>query len=240
MDKGFLLQKLKNLSVDSAEDFKSIDEIDLWANQVAPLLEQIDYSCIIYFRAARMQSHYNNTTSRWEPNINLMLNQYKLALEKLKLQLEESNLTPDTKYFPQNSRLQIQVFVANLMTQAQNSIWIYDPYMDEKIIGELLNVNANEIRLITQFPTKIFETRLTAALTDFAGKKNIEVKISDSSHDRYYIIDEKVIWNLGASLKDAGKKATTANKITTEKEKQEIISDFNSWWNSASDFKFAR
>ena len=42
---------------------------------------------------------------------------------------------------------------------------------------------------------------------------NVKVKIMDTIHDRFIIIDNKLFYNFGASFKDLGKKSFSINKI---------------------------
>ncbi len=42
---------------------------------------------------------------------------------------------------------------------------------------------------------------------------NIKIKISNSFHDRFIIIDNKILYHCGASFKDLGKKCFALNKI---------------------------
>jgi hypothetical protein len=41
----------------------------------------------------------------------------------------------------------------------------------------------------------------------------VEVKIFSKSHDRFLIIDQKIVYHIGASLKDLGKKWFAFSKI---------------------------
>ena len=41
----------------------------------------------------------------------------------------------------------------------------------------------------------------------------LEVKYTEVFHDRFLIIDEKIAYHIGASLKDAGKKCFGINKL---------------------------
>ncbi|MGN1342602.1 MAG: hypothetical protein ACI4VL_05200, partial [Bacilli bacterium] len=42
---------------------------------------------------------------------------------------------------------------------------------------------------------------------------NVTIKINNSFHDRFIIIDNKVLYHCGASFKDLGKKCFAINKI---------------------------
>jgi len=137
-------------------------------------------------------------------------------------------------YFSPESQLDIQKKLARVLRQATNSLWICDPYMDEKIVEEISNIQAPEIRLLTTQPKGLFKQRLNAAKEQFS-KKIIEAKVFNKCHDRFYIIDQLQVWALGSSLNKAGKKATLLNKVKDEGEKQKIVRDFTDWWALATE-----
>lgn len=139
-------------------------------------------------------------------------------------------------YFSPGSELDIQKELAKVLRQAMNSLWICDPYMDERIIEEISNIPASDIRLLTAHPKELFKPRLSAAKRQFP-EKTIEAKLFSLCHDRFYIIDRLQIWTLGTSLNKAGEKATVFNKLKDEGVKQEIATDFDKWWTSAVESK---
>jgi len=143
---------------------------------------------------------------------------------------------PEEKYFPPGSQLDIQRYLARILRQATKSLWICDPYMDEKIVEEISNIRALEIRLLTAQQKGLFRQRLTAAKAQFP-EREIEAKVFDTYHDRYYIIDHEQVWTLGASLKNAGGKATLLSKVKNEDTKKKIVRDFTDWWASATAIK---
>lgn len=139
---------------------------------------------------------------------------------------------PDQIHFPEGKHLDIQKHVARVIRQAKKSLWIYDSYMDEKIVEELSEVPASEIRLLTQSPKALFRQRLNA-LKQQCPSKTIEAKSCGLSHDRYYVIDEGQVWTLGTSYNQAGSKATLLSKITVNSEEKKIIESFKDWWQGA-------
>jgi hypothetical protein len=87
--------------------------------------------------------------------------------------------------------------------------------------------------LLTTQVKGLFTQRLSAAKQQYTSK-TIEAKVSDQFHDRFYIIDSEQVWMLGASLNKAGLRATLLSKVKSNKERQKIIKDFKSWWDSAN------
>jgi hypothetical protein len=143
---------------------------------------------------------------------------------------------PEEKYFPPQSHLDIQRYLAKVLRQAKTSLWIFDSYMDEKIVEEISNIQTLEIRLLTTQPKGLFKQRLAAAKKQFPERK-IGAKIYDKCHDRFYIIDQLQVWTLGASSNEAGKKATLLSKVRNEDSKQGILRNFIEWWASATEIK---
>ena len=44
---------------------------------------------------------------------------------------------------------------------------------------------------------------------------NVSIRITDKFHDKFIIIDDKVLYHCGASFKDLGKKCFAINKISS-------------------------
>jgi hypothetical protein len=233
MDKKLLLKKLEELfSLLRGEGgFRTCDKVSNWANKVAPLLKFNEQYYIDFIQNSyKFNLELNDSTLI--PAFKIMKSQVQMAIEELKLSIEMEESLPEQMYFSENSYLDVQKNLARVIRQAQNSLWIFDAYMDEKIIEELTEVSADEIKLLTNQTKGLFQQRLEAFKKQFP-KKTIEVKKSDKSHDRFYIIDQDQVWTLGTSFNQAGQKATLLSKIKEDSEKQKIITDFNDWWNIA-------
>lgn len=234
MDKKELLKRLEALfHIEELKDgFESQQEAISWSNKVAPLLKLVNAQYYVNFIQNSHKFNMNLSSVMLEPAFNVMKSQLEMAIEELKLRIDMEEEIRDQMYFSENSHLDIQKNVARIIRQAQTSLWIYDAYMSEKIVEELTEVPAAEIKLLTQTPKDLFDQRLSAAKQQFPYKK-IEARISDKSHARFYIIDKDQVWNLDTSYNQAGKKATLLNKIKSETERQNIINDFEMWWQTA-------
>jgi len=236
MMKKELLKKLQVFLEEKKKGFDSQQVAISWSNKVAPLLKRVDLQ---YYENFLLNSHklnLNLSSFTLVPALNIMGSQIEMAIEEIKIQIEIEEGLPEEMYFSPGSHLDIQKNLAKVLGQAINSLWICDPYMNEKIVEELSNVPATEMKLLTLKIKGLFKQRLVAAKLQFP-EKTIEAKISDKSHDRYYIIDKDQVWTLGTSYNQAGAKATLLSKIKNEKEKQRIISDFETWWSSATNVK---
>jgi hypothetical protein len=234
MDKKVLLQKLEKLFniKELSEGFKSQQDAISWSNKVAPLLQ---FNPQYYHNFIQNSHKLNLSLSSYtlKPAFNIMKSQLEMAIEELRLKIEMEEGIPDQMYFSENSYLDVQKNVAKVISQAQKSLWIFDAYMDGKIIEELSEIVADEFKLLTNQVKGLFKQRISAFKQQFPNK-TIEVKQSDKSHDRFYIIDQDQVWTLGTSLNKAGQKATLLSKIKVESERQKILKDFNTWWYLAS------
>lgn len=233
MDKRVLLTKLQDLySVPELQGgFPSRDACLNWCNRVAPLLQYVNQQYWVNFitESHRLSFPISNYTA--EPTFRLAVNQLEMAIEELKFKIEMEVGLQEQMYFPEGSFLDIQKSIARVIQQATKQLWVCDGYMDEKIVEELTEVAATEIRLLTHTVKGVFQQRASAFRSQFPTK-TLEIRRASFSHDRFYIIDDDQVWTLGASYNQAGRKATLLSKVIAEAEKQKIKASFQSWWNS--------
>ncbi len=235
MERVEILKRLQELFTirELTEGFPDQQSAISWSNKVAPLLQLVSSQYYLNFIQNSHMLNLNLSSYSIIPALNIMKSQMEMAIEELKLKVELEKGLPDQMYFSEKSYLDIQKNLARVLRQATKRLWIYDPYMDEKIIEELADILANEIYLLTDRPKPLFSQRLAALKQQFPNKK-IESKTSDKSHDRFFIIDDAQVWTLGASYNKAGQKATLLSKITNPIERDKIIKDFKDWWQSAT------
>ena len=92
---------------------------------------------------------------------------------------------------------------------AKEEIIIIDNYADKSILDMITNLNVKVIIVTKKFNL----------LKDLDIKKynkqyhNLKVIYSDKFHDRFVIVDKKVLYHSGASFKDLGNKCFAINKI---------------------------
>ena len=106
----------------------------------------------------------------------------------------------------------------DMFKEAKKEIIIIDNYADKSILDMITNLNVKVIVITKKFNL----------LKDIDIKKynkqyhNLKVIYSDKFHDRFIIIDKKVLYHSGASYKDLGNKCFAITKIE-DKEYLEII-----------------
>ena len=106
----------------------------------------------------------------------------------------------------------------DIFNKAKKEIIIIDNYADKSILDMIMNLNVKVIIV----------TRKFNLLKDIDIKKynrqyhNLKVIYSNKFHDRFIILDKKVLYHSGASYKDLGNKCFAINKME-DKEYLEII-----------------
>ena len=92
----------------------------------------------------------------------------------------------------------------SFISQAQKEIILIDNYVDLSVLERLATKNSGVDVTIYTLPN----TRLTAQdiRTFNAQYPTLTVKYTSQMHDRFLIIDNRILYHVGASLKDLGKK----------------------------------
>ena len=107
----------------------------------------------------------------------------------------------------------------DIFNKAKKEIIIIDNYADKSILDMIMNLNVKVIIV----------TRKFNLLKDIDIKKynrqyhNLKVIYSDKFHDRFIILDKKVLYHSGASYKDLGNKCFAINKIKDDEYLENIL-----------------
>ncbi len=95
-------------------------------------------------------------------------------------------------------------FVSDIFRSAKKSIKVIDNYIDDSV---LILLSKRKKGVSGVIYSKSISDRMKLDVQKFNEQYDpVELKEFKSSHDRFIIIDEKVIYHFGASLKDLGKK----------------------------------
>ncbi len=193
----------------------------------------------IYMLAEKLQNEYfiNVPMPDWFSEFHEI---FLISLQSAKITKESTievgktiqldNSLQGDSYFPKGSYLDIQKAIGKILKLANRSVWIVDPFMDEKYIEEISFDVLDNARFLTLNYNPRFQQRLNAAQQQYNGKVKIEARTTGDCHDRFIVIDENQVWSLGASYKDAGKKATLLKKVNESHQAKKIIADFEQWW----------
>jgi hypothetical protein len=125
--------------------------------------------------------------------------------------LINTHLPPKQGLFYDGQIFDAYLFVSEIIKSATTSIVLIDNYVDESVFLLLSKRNSN-------VEATIYTANVSAQFKlDFkkfnAQYPNVEVKTFTKSHDRFLIIDNDIVYHIGASLKDLGKKWFAFSKI---------------------------
>jgi hypothetical protein len=95
-------------------------------------------------------------------------------------------------------------FAADIIRSAKISIQLIDNYIDDSVLLLLTKrMEGVSATIYTKAVSKMQEQDIKKHNDQY---EPIELKIFSKAHDRFLIIDENIIYHIGASLKDLGKK----------------------------------
>ena len=97
----------------------------------------------------------------------------------------------------------------NIIREAKTKIIIIDNYLDKTILDVLSYKNDN---IIVKLYVKDIKTKLDIDKFNLQYS-NTSIEMIKTFHDRFIIIDNKILYHVGASLKDLGKKCFAINKM---------------------------
>ena len=97
-------------------------------------------------------------------------------------------------------------FLLDILNSAKNEIIIIDNYTDKKTL-DLICKTKNNVLIVS----KNMDDELIKKYCN--QYNNLTIKQSDEFHDRFIIVDKKLLYHLGASLKDLGKGCFGINMI---------------------------
>ncbi|HMK27504.1 MAG TPA: hypothetical protein VK483_15840 [Chitinophagaceae bacterium] len=124
--------------------------------------------------------------------------------------------------------------IIDIIEKATQSIKLIDNYISHETLNFFTHKKDQkvEIKILTK------STSLTDRLTPFVEKFNkqygsLEIKPTEVFHDRFLVIDDSVVYMIGASIKDIGNKMFMLNKVEGERYKQIILQEFNNEWSKA-------
>ena len=94
----------------------------------------------------------------------------------------------------------------DIFNSSNKSIVIIDNYISKSLLDVLSKTN----KKITIYTKNIDNNLINKYNSQY---HNVTIKINNSFHDRFIIIDNKILYHCGASFKDLGKKCFAINKI---------------------------
>lgn len=109
----------------------------------------------------------------------------------------------------------------SLIQKAEKNITLIDGYVDVDTLNLLCKKNDNvSIIIYTREKTKLSDADVNKFNAQYP---TLNVKYTKAFHDRFLILDEKIAYHIGASLKDAGKKCFAVSLLQDAGVVQDIL-----------------
>ena len=126
-------------------------------------------------------------------------------------------ITKNSIFF-QNDIYDAYSVLMKIFKLSEGEIIIIDNYAGKELF-DILRIIHKKIIIIS---SHIDETLKKKYLKQY---NNVLFIKNDSYHDRFIILDRKIVFHSGASFKDLGKKCFAINEIENKKEKEKLIND---------------
>ena len=165
----------------------------IWANKV--LKEYLLKGYAVNHRFERIENEVFNLKRK--------VNEFDFQLK--------TNLPPKEGIFYEGQIFDAYKFVSDIIKSATKSIILIDNYVDESVLT-LLSKRNSEVKtsIYTSLISKQFKLDLDRFNAQYSPN---DVKCFTKSHYRFLIIDNLIVYHIGASLKDLGKKWFAFSKI---------------------------
>lgn len=165
---------------------------------------QISIMIIRAFVAMRRFIHANGEIFQRLDKVELKQIEADQKFEKVFDALESKDRIPNQGIFFEGQIFDAYKFVSDLFRTADKSIVIADNYIDDTVLVHLTKLKAGvQIKIITKSVSDQFRLDIKKFESQYSP---VEIKVLKNIHDRFIIIDGEVLYFLGASLKDLGKK----------------------------------
>lgn len=123
----------------------------------------------------------------------------------------ESDVIPAQGIFFEGEVFDAYKLSSKIIRSAKKNIVLIDNYIDENSLTHLSKKNKNvSVLLLTKIISKQLALDLKKANDQY---EKFEARTFSKSHDRFLIIDNSVVYHIGASLKDLGKKWFAFSKM---------------------------
>ena len=112
--------------------------------------------------------------------------------------------------------------IASIIQKATKSIDLVDGYVDVVTLNLLAKKKKDVGVKVYTFPkTNLSQTDIKSFNAQYP---KLEVKITNAFHDRFMVLDDKTVYHIGASIKDAGKKCFGITLIQDDTMANDLIS----------------
>ena len=124
-----------------------------------------------------------------------MLLSHDKDIKKLKEQFRTNN----NHLFFEGQIYDAYSLMKDIMNMSKESIIIIDNYIDKNLLDILAKTNKKILIITSEYNNEDYKKYKKQY-------SNVDIRVNYSFHDRFIIVDSKVLYHCGASFKDLGKK----------------------------------
>ena len=112
--------------------------------------------------------------------------------------------------------------IEEIISKAEKTIILIDSYVDKGTLDMLARKKAGvEVSINTFRKSCTLTPKEISAFSEQYGP--LDLRYTEEFHDRFLILDNKTLYHIGASIKDAGKKAFEISENTDTKQLEQIL-----------------
>ena len=156
------------------------------------------------------QKYFNELTIKNTEDIKLLQESFN------KLNTKESN----NHIFYEGQIYDAYSLLIDILSKAKKEIIIIDNYAGKKLFDIIKNINV-KVKIYTENIDNISKEKYEKQYN------NLEIINANIFHDRFIIIDNKVLYHSGASFKDLGKKCFAITKMEDNNILKELLNKLN-------------
>ena len=182
-----------------------------------PVAEEVSIKIMDAFVAMRKyistnlleQKYINNLVIEHDSKIKLL----QESFEKFNEEKKVNEIYFDGQIYDAYSKIQ------EIFKEAKNKLVIIDGYADTTILDIIKRLNI-QVSIITK-PNNLLTTQDIAKYN--RQYNNLTVKYDNTFHDRYFILDDSVVYHCGASINRIGYKTFSTTKINDDEVCKSLI-----------------
>ncbi len=148
---------------------------------------------------------YISTDLIEQNNINSLVFDNRKRIEILENSFSKYSIAQENLFF-EGQIYDAYSLMKDIINLSNKSIIIIDNYIDKSLLDILSKTNKEILIITNKYNNEDYEKYKKQY-------SNIEIKINNSFHDRFIIIDEKTLYHCGASFKDLGRKCFSITRI---------------------------
>ena len=168
------------------------------------------------------QKYINNIVLENRKSINEVKNDVKLLQEAFD-KLEEKEI--NNKIYFNGQIYDAYSNILNIFKEVKKNLIIIDSYADNTILNIIRRLKAKVI-IITKKDNLLTKQDIEKYNKQY---NNLKVIYNNTFHDRYFIIDDEIIYHCGASINKIGYKTFNINLISDEDIKKLLINKINNF-----------